>query len=100
MIRRAIILRNWDFIFKELNLENLQYDSEHVSLSDDNSPPLVWHKDKVKKFFRESDFSLKKITNAYVSEAERQAILKALKQTQWNRKKAAELLRDFFREKR
>jgi two-component system response regulator AtoC len=93
VIRRAIILRNWDFIFKELNLENLQHDSEDVLLSDDTSHPLVWQDDKVRRFFRDSDFSLKKISNAYVSEAERQAILKALKQTQWNRKKAAELLR-------
>jgi two-component system response regulator AtoC len=93
VIRRAIILRNWDFIFKELNLENLKHDSEDVLLSDDTSHPLVWQDDKVRRFFRDSDFSLKKISNAYVSEAERQAILKALKQTQWNRKKAAELLR-------
>jgi two-component system response regulator AtoC len=41
---------------------------------------------------RENRFSLKKITKTYVSEAERQAIVEVLAKTQWNRKKAAEML--------
>ena len=43
-------------------------------------------------FFEAPDFSLKKISKAYVSEAERDMILKALKETEWNRKKAAKQL--------
>ena len=46
----------------------------------------------MKKFFEEPDFSIKKIAKAYVSEAERQMILKALRDTEWNRKKAAKRL--------
>ena len=42
--------------------------------------------------FKDNDFSLKKISKAYVSEAECLSISKALKETNWNRKKAAELL--------
>jgi two-component system response regulator AtoC len=44
-------------------------------------------------FFQREDFSLKTISKAYVSEAERQALVKALEHTQWNRQKAAQLLR-------
>ena len=90
VIRRAIALRDWNFILKEL--EKLHPDSEPLSFSDDDSYLLDWQDDKVRGFFRDSDFSLKKLRNAYVSEAERQAILKALKETQWNRKRAAQLL--------
>jgi DNA-binding NtrC family response regulator len=43
----------------------------------------------MRAFFQEPDFSIKKIAKTYVSEAERQVILKALKHTEWNRKKAA-----------
>ena len=92
VIRRAIALRDWNFILKELDLEKLHPDSESLSFSDDDSSLLDWQDDKVRGFFRDSDFSLKKLRNAYVSEAERQAILKALKETQWNRKRAAQLL--------
>ncbi|MBW1850876.1 MAG: helix-turn-helix domain-containing protein [Deltaproteobacteria bacterium] len=47
----------------------------------------------MKRFFGDGEFSLKKISKAYVSEAERHAIQDALKKTKWNRKKAAQLLK-------
>ena len=92
VIRRAIVLRDFDFLFKELELKEVDHERGHRSFPDDISPNLDWHDDKVKGFFKRDDFSLKKISKAYVSEVECQAILRALKETQWNRKKAAQLL--------
>jgi two-component system response regulator AtoC len=93
VIRRAIVLRDFDFMLKELPLKVEDYGTENISSPDDVSPLVGWHDDKVKRFFNRDDFSLKKISKAYVSEVERQAILRALNETQWNRKKAAQLLK-------
>ena len=90
VIRRAMVLRDWNFIFGELRLANLSHEQERAHLGDDTF--LGWDDDKIRRSFRESDFSLKKLSNAYVFEAEQQAILEALRGTQWNRKKAASLL--------
>lgn len=93
VIRRAIALKDWSFVFDEFDLENLSPEKEPGSSLANRSLPPVWSDDKLQKAFRGNDFSLKKISKAYVSEAERQAILGALKETQWNRKKAAQCLR-------
>ena len=90
VVRRAIVLRGWDFIFNELSLDSLKRDSEHPPSSD--SALLVWSDDQIKRLFQEPDFSIKKIAKTYVSEAECQMILKALRHTEWNRKKAAKQL--------
>ena len=87
VIRRAIVLKSWDFIFNELSLDILAQEDEPPDLPE--SPLLDWSDDRMRAFFQEPDFSIKKIAKAYVSEAERQVILKALKHTEWNRKKAA-----------
>jgi two-component system response regulator AtoC len=92
VIRRAIVLKNFDFMLKELELKAGDHDTENPSFPDGISPNLGWHDDKVRRFFNRHDFSLKTISKAYVSEVERQAILRALNETQWNRKKAAQLL--------
>ncbi len=93
VIRRAIALGDWDFVFTELNLENMESRRGDGPFSDTYLPNMGWHEDRVKEFFGERDFSLKKISKAYVSEAERKAILNALKGTDWNRRKASRLLR-------
>jgi two-component system response regulator AtoC len=90
VIRRAIVLRSWDFIFGELSLDGLNQDSESQASSD--SSLLVWSEDQIRKLFQQPDFSIKKIAKSYVSEAECQMILKALRHTEWNRKKAAKQL--------
>ena len=90
IVRRGIVLRDWNFIFKELNLEDVSYETRKGAPANGNI--AHWHDAKVRRYFRESDFSLKKISKAYVSEAERGAILKTLRETEWNRKKAARLL--------
>ena len=91
VIRRAIVLRDWNFVFKELNLGSLDQEGQR-GLSEDNWPLVAWDNEKIEGFFREKDFSMKKLSNAYVSEAEQQGIRKALSETQWNRKRAAQLL--------
>jgi two-component system response regulator AtoC len=90
LIRRAIVLKSWDFIFNELSLDSpSQGDEEPVS---SDSPLLIWSDNQIKRLFQESDFSIKKVAKTFVSEAERQMILKALRHTEWNRKKAAKQL--------
>ena len=93
VIRRAIAMRSWSFIFEDLPLEDGIHNEESIAPSGDDSSLLSWDDGRVKGFFKGDDFSLKKISKAYVSEAECVAISKALKETNWNRKKAAELLR-------
>ena len=93
VIRRAIVLRDWNFIFKELDLNRVAAAGAPDAGSEDGPSSFQWNDDMVKDFFEAKDFSLKKISKAYVSEAERHAILKALRETQWNRKKAARVLR-------
>jgi two-component system response regulator AtoC len=92
VIRRGIVLRDWNFIFDELSLDTPTPQAEVGASSPDGSAPLAWPDNRVKEFFEAPDFSLKKISKTYVSEAEREMILKALKETEWNRKKAAKQL--------
>jgi len=91
VIRRAITVRDWDFIFEELKWDESSPRGEHRSFSGINRSLLSWD-EKLKEFFDDSDFSLKKMTKAYIAEVESQEILKALEATHWNRRKAAELL--------
>ncbi len=92
VVRRALVLRDWDAVFKELQLgDGIDNSAESIRF-EESGLGRSWSDNKVKKFFRESDFSLKKITHTYVSEIEKEAIVMALKETRWNRRKAAELL--------
>ncbi len=92
VVRRALVLRDWDAVIKELQLGDGLDNSAESMLFGESGLGKSWSDNKVKKFFRESDFSLKKITRIYVSEVEKEAIVMALKETRWNRRKAAELL--------
>ena len=91
VVRRAVALRDWDFVFRELNLET-RPKGARLGSEEDLGVDIGWSDEKIERLIRENRFSLKKITKTYVSEAERQAIVDVLSQTQWNRKKAAELL--------
>ena len=79
-------------VVDDLSLGTPTPEGELGTPSPDGSAPLAWPDDQLKEFFEASDFSLKRISKAYVSEAERDMILKALKETEWNRKKAAKQL--------
>ncbi len=92
VVRRAIVLREWDFIYKELDLD-LHLDAEDANLALEGEGGIPgWIEGKVRRYMREQEFSLKGITKRYVSEVEKRAILKALEQTRWNRRQAAKLL--------
>jgi two-component system response regulator AtoC len=91
VVRRAVALRDWEFVFKELNLETIPKGAGRGS-REDLGAIAGWSDEKIEKLIKENRFSLKKITKTYVSEAERQAIVDVLAKTQWNRKKAAEML--------
>ena len=88
MVRRAVALKDWDFAFEELRTDRPQEEDE-ASVEED---AFEWGDAKIKEHMTEKGFSLRKITKDYVSEAEKQAILDVLEQTQWNRKKAAQML--------
>jgi two-component system response regulator AtoC len=90
-VRRAVALRDWSFVFGEMVLESPRL-NEQTGVSERAAPLPGWEDEKIKKLIRENDCSLKKVSRAYVSEAEKHAILEALAKTQWNRKRAAEML--------
>ncbi|MBP1698060.1 MAG: sigma-54-dependent Fis family transcriptional regulator [Deltaproteobacteria bacterium] len=90
-VRRALALRDWGFVFRELSLEALPRGARRAS-SEDLAEASGWSDEKIARLIKENRFSLKKITKTCVSEAERQAIVDVLAETQWNRKKAAEML--------
>jgi len=91
VVRRAVALRDWDFVFKELSLD-IPRKGAGQSAMQEMGGVTGWSDEKIEKLIKENRFSLKKITKTYVSDAERQAIVNALAKTQWNRKKAAEIL--------
>jgi two-component system response regulator AtoC len=91
VVRRAVALRDWGFVFRELSLEALPRGARRGS-SEDLAAAAGWSDEKIERLIKENRFSLKKITKTYVSEAERKAIEDVLAKTQWNRKKAAEML--------
>jgi two-component system, NtrC family, response regulator AtoC len=91
VVRRAVALRDWEFVFKELSLETIPKGAGRGS-REELGAIAGWSDEKIEKLIKENRFSLKKITKTYVSEAERQAIVDVLAKTQWNRKKAAEML--------
>lgn len=92
IVRRAIVLREWDFVFKELDLDlHLEGDEDERRLPGGGTI-IGWWEGKVRGYMRQEDFSLKGITKQYVSEVEKRAILKTLQQTRWNRRQAARLL--------
>jgi two-component system, NtrC family, response regulator AtoC len=92
MVRRAVALRDWGFVVKDLTLGNgiarhaCEADAEARNLGDD------WRDDRIREAIKEPEFSLKRITQFHVAEAERKAIIETLQKTQWNRKAAAQLL--------
>jgi two-component system, NtrC family, response regulator AtoC len=92
IVRRAIAVSDWDFVVEELKLreEESELEPDAMETVDPYAPSLS--RDQLTKLIKENDFSLKKISKAYLSMAERDVILKVLRNTHWNRKKAAELL--------
>lgn len=91
IMRRAIAVSDWDFILHEMHKDDT--DIGNASVSDKiDSFEQAQEEIKFNRLLKEQDYSLKKISRAYVSEKEREAILSVLSKTQWNRTKAADLL--------
>jgi two-component system response regulator AtoC len=93
VIRRAIVLRDWEIITKDLELKTEDLETASRLVSNDKTPAGKWDDNMARSLVETGEFSLKKLSKAYVSGAERQAMLSALSQTHWNRKKAAQLLK-------
>jgi two-component system, NtrC family, response regulator AtoC len=92
MIRRAIAVSDWEFVVEELNRKEREPEliPEAIENADSSVPGLT--NDQLVRLFKENDFSLKKISKAYLAETERELIMKVLRDTHWNRRKAADLL--------
>lgn len=91
MVRRAIVVRDWDFVYGELKSEPRDLEQQGMEPSDSSERDFFGDQ-RFEEFFKDNDYSLKTISNAYTAKAERKAILKALERTGWNRNKAARLL--------
>lgn len=90
-VRRAVALRDWDFVFREMVLQNPTRGNGAIGAG--RAVPLpAWEDEKIQSLIGRADFSLKEMSREYVAEAEKNAILAALAKTQWNRKRAAEVL--------
>ena len=91
VMRRVIAVSDWDFIFEELK-QDMEMD---IRSEDGDSIDIIAQEQENTEcieLFKENEYSLKKISKTYVSRVEREAILDALRKTQWNRTKAAVLL--------
>lgn len=97
IVRRAIVLRDWDFVLNELNLDAGEEDDTSENSNKYHLPPFDKRDKKIQRLLSDENFSLKEATKAYVAEAERNAIVEVLKETKWNRKKAAQMLQVSYR---
>jgi two-component system response regulator PilR (NtrC family) len=97
MIKRAIAMRDWNFVFEELHLEDVDSEKGSEQNTAESASVLTWEDNKLKILFEENDYSLKKITKAFVSEAEQRMIIKTLEENRWNRTKAAKALSTSYR---
>ena len=92
VMRRAIAVSDWDFVLQELDQNDRDLFSETGSDRNIETKKQDQEYAALFKLFKEQDYSLKKISKAYVSEKEKETIIKTLNITQWNRTKAADLL--------
>ena len=92
VMRRAIAISDWNFIFDEL--DNSRVDRTHKTDTGEsgNQDKKSFKDAALIKMFEEQDYALKKIRKVYVTEKEREVILKTLNMTRWNRAKASQLL--------
>lgn len=92
VIRRVIVLRDWDAALHSMGRTDAGADRTTTPFSKALGSIRPWGDGKIDKFFRKPGASLKRITRAYVGEVEQKAITQALRNSNWNRKKAAESL--------
>jgi two-component system response regulator AtoC len=92
VIRRVIVLRDWDAALHDIGKLSAAPGLPTGSASKTAGTIRAWDEGKIDRFFGRPDVSLKKITRTYVGEVEQNVISQALRATNWNRKKAAESL--------
>jgi two-component system, NtrC family, response regulator AtoC len=92
IMRRAIAVSDWSFIFQELDQSNMDTTIKPDPTNNIDLPENDSNHMRLLKLFKEQEYSLRKISKAYVSEEEHEVILDILNKTRWNRTKAAEIL--------
>ena len=93
IVQRIALLGDTDFIFNELQAEIGNTKDEMTMNTYSAANNVRWSDKKINDLFKQTNYFIKKTTKAYVSDIEREEILKALAATNWNRKKSAELLK-------
>jgi transcriptional regulator with PAS, ATPase and Fis domain len=89
MIRGIIALQSIDSVYRDLNLDNVA----DAAATENRAVYQKWDDRTIEKILnQEGDTSLGAIRGKYIADVERQAICKVLELTQWNRKRAAQLL--------
>lgn len=90
LVKRAIVLRNWDFVAQEIRpAESMP---EHSDSTPESVLKFLRDPDPIAESLRNGKSTLKEITASYVSAIERKTILSALEAVRWNKRKAAEIL--------
>ena len=93
-VQRIALMGNTDFIFDELHTEKSNQKKDGIVMAScQYNNDGHWSDKKIYDLFRKTNYSLKNTTKTYVTEREREEILKALNETNWNRKKSAKLLK-------
>jgi two-component system response regulator AtoC len=93
ILRRALVIRDWNFVSSEMQADKISRDGRKILPILPEATLASWPEEKVAAYFRNSDFSLKRLSKIYISEVEKEAIREILRRTHWNRKEAAKMLR-------
>ena len=92
VMRRAIALSDWTFIYEELKNDSIGGYEEALNAYGNDMPGLDMDYEELQRLFDENNYSLKRMSKAYVSIVESRTIRETLAKTRWNRTKAAKLL--------
>lgn len=87
-VRRAIVYKSWDFFTEEMSKRQMEMQGNETNSQ------LAFEKayGDLGNFFKDNNYLLKQIRKNYVAKVEKEAILKSLQATDWNRRQAAKLL--------
>ena len=92
IVKEMIALQRTDMIYTDLKLGEVT-DKEEGLGSERSNILQIWDDRKIRELTEDNrDICLKTICRQYVAELERRSIVKALKLTRWNRKRAAQIL--------
>ena len=93
IIKGIIALQKIDIVYSDLKLGKGADNEEKILEDESENLFQIWDDRKINQMINDrEDISLKALRWEYIADVERQAISKALELTQWNRKRAAQLL--------